>query len=241
MNTRTSVLALALASASIATLATESASAWEGPKVNVPNAILAVQAAQARPVFVPPTTYQPPVVSYAQPTYAQPTYMQPTYAPSTTVSCGCEAPVTQTYVAPPAVERQTLVVEKKVFVPVPVEKKIYVQVPVEKKVYVQVPVEKRVYVQVPVEKKIYVQVPVVEQRPAVAPCNCEAPAPQAYVPPVVETQPTEAPCECEAPAQQTYAQPPLTQPQMQMPVRPVETLAPMDRRPAAFASRELQK
>ena len=210
MTTRTSILAVAIASASISALLSTSASAWEGPMQNHSNAYLAQQIWQqqhgVQPVYTPATNVAP--------TYVPPTYAPSTYAPSTTVSCGCQAPATQTYVAPTTIERHTLVIEKKVFVPVPVE------------------------------KKIYIQVPVVEQRPAVAPCNCEAPANQAYVaPPVVETQPTEAPCACEAPAQQTYVQPPLTQQQvqMQMPVRPIETLAPMDRRPAAFASRELQK
>ena len=42
MNTRTSTLAVALASASISALTSTSVFAWEGPKVEVPKAIQAV-------------------------------------------------------------------------------------------------------------------------------------------------------------------------------------------------------
>ena len=262
MNTRTSILALALASASISALATTSALAWDGPQVAVPPAVLAARIAQTG--IAPPQVgarYVPPAILAAQIGQARIAAGLPTTVPSY-APCGCEASAPQVYVPPPVVERQTIVVEKKVYVPiekkvyvqVPVEKPVYVQVPVEKKVYVQVPVEKKVYVQVPVEKPVYVPVPVVEQRPAVAPCNCEAPAPQAYAPPpVVEAPPTAASCECEAPAQQTYVQPQeqtYAQPQMQTkvlrplsptPLPPARREYLQDRRPAAFASTELQK
>ena len=233
MNTRTSILALALASASISALATTSASAWEGAQHNVPPAVLAARIAQTG--IAPPQVaarYVPPAILAAQIGQARIAAGLPTTVPGY-APCGCEAPTQQVYVPPPVVERQTVVVEKKVFVPVPVERKVYVQVPVE--------------------KKVYIQVPVVEQRPAVAPCNCEAPAPQAYVPPPVVETPNTAPCECEAPAQQTYAQPQeQTYVPPQVPTRVLRPLSPtplpparheylQDRRPAAFASRELQK
>jgi hypothetical protein len=80
-------------------------------------------------------------------------------------------------------------------------------------------------------------------QPTAVPCNCEAPAPQAYVPP----QPTAAPCNCEAPAPQAYVPPP-------QPTAPVacncaqQSYAPQQDQPATqqmkpvnYASAELKK
>src|SRR6185503_8234598 len=124
MNARTTILALALASASISALATTSASAWSGP------------AHRQTPVYTPTG----PVFT---PTSA------PVYAPSTAPAntpCDCEAPVA--YVPPPVAAPCNCAAPA----PVVIEKKVYIRVPVEKKVIVEVPVERKVFV--PVEKKV---------------------------------------------------------------------------------------
>jgi hypothetical protein len=235
MNTRTSILAVTLAAASISTLATTSASAWSGPRVavpkavlaaqiaharqGVPKAVLAMQIAHARGVWHPSGIYRPyPVypTHWTRPLW-RPSY-RPIYVPSTV------------YRSPVVTYRQTYPVAPSYAPSYPVAPSYAPTMTYAPQApcTCEAPAPQPTYVQ-----PTYAQPTYVEAQPAAAPCDCETPAQETtYVQPTYEAQPAAAPCDCEEPAQQVYAQP---QAQMEMPAQvqempiEMETAAPMDR------------